>query len=300
MWTWTMQKCRTLIWVVCALLFSFPLSAQDDLLDLLAAQEKPVQDFATATFKSTRLLTGHSTELNAKGELQFLIGHRFGRLNAGLQDLFGIDNATIRLGFDYGLTPNINIGIGRSSHLKVVDGFFKWRILRQQKGLKNIPITATYLSNIYIGTLPWAEPNRENFFSSRLSYHHGLLLARKFSQKLSVQLAPSLVHRNLVVLAADRNTIFGLASGASVRLSGSMRLNVEHHWIMPGQIESKIGGEKVRNALGIGIDLETGGHVFQLHLTNSRGMTERFLMGETTGSWGAGDIHFGFNVSRTF
>lgn len=295
-----MQKCKHILLLLGVLAFLLPAKAQDDLMDLLAANEKPTQDFATATFKSTRLLTGHSTEVNAKGELQFLIGHRFGRLNTGLQDLFGIDNATIRLGFDYGLTDNINIGIGRSSHLKVVDGFFKWRFMRQQTGLKKVPITATYLTNIYIGTLPWAEPDRENFFSSRLSYHHGLLIAKKLSSQLSLQITPSIVHRNLVALAADNNTLFCVGSGASLRLSGSMRLNIEHHAILPGQIQSTIGGEKVRNALGIGIDLETGGHVFQLHLTNSRGMTERFLMGETTGSWLAGDIHFGFNVSRTF
>ena len=274
--------------------------AQDDLMDLLNESEAPITNYTIATFKSTRLISGHSVETNAKGVLQFLIGHRFGRLNSGWRDLFGLDNATIRLGFDYGLTENINIGIGRSSFEKTYDGLLKWRFLRQKSGEKNFPFTATAVSSIYLNTMEWPNPERENYFSSRINYHFSLLMARKFSELISIQLMPTIVHRNLVKTKEDENTIYSLGVGTSIKLSGSLRLNAEYYYIPEGQIFSTIGGEKIRNSLSIGVDLETGGHVFQLFLTNSRGMAEKFLVGGTTGNWLDGDIHFGFNVSRVF
>ena len=281
-------------------LLSFPLPAQDDLLDLLEQKEEPTVDYTIATFKSTRLVSGHSVETNAAGVLQFLIGHRFGRLNAGWRELFGLDNATIRLGFDYGISDNINIGFGRSSFLKTYDGTFKWRFLRQQTGAQEFPFTATWVSSIYATSHEWPNPDRDNLFSSRLSYHHAILLARKFSNAFSLQLMPTVVHKNLVPSTDDNNTIVTLGLGSSLRLTGSLRLNVEYYYVLPDQIDSPIGGETVKNAFSIGVDIETGGHVFQLHLTNSRGMTETYLAGETTGDWFDGGVHFGFNVSRVF
>lgn len=273
---------------------------QDDLLDLLESKQEPITNLTIATFKGTRVVSGHSVETNSKGVLQFLIGHRFGRLNSGYRDLFGIDNATIRLGFEYGLTDNINIGVGRSSFQKTFDGTFKWRFLRQKYGAKNFPFTATVVSSMYMDGQEWANPDRTNYFTSKLNYTHSLLIARKFKDAFSLQLMPTLVHRNLVKTIADKNTIFAMGAATSIKLTGSLRLNAEYYYIPPNQIFSKIGGETVKNSFSIGIDLETGGHVFQLHFTNSRGMTEKYLVGETTGSWTKGDIHFGFNVSRVF
>ncbi len=286
--------------VFCLILPGYNLKAQDDLMALLEAKEEPVTDYTIATFKTTRLVSGHSVETNGEGVLQFLIGHRFGRINSGWRDLFGIDMATIRLGLEYGISENLNIGIGRSSFQKVFDGTIKYRFLRQKSGHSNFPFTATWVSSIYATSMEWANPERENYFSSRLYYHHSLLLAKKFGNLLSIQLMPTLVHRNIVPNENDFNSILAFGSGASVRLTGSLRLNIEHYYLLPNQISSTIGGEKVRNSLSIGFDLETGGHVFQLHLSNSRGMTEPFLIGQTTGDWLAGDIHFGFNVSRVF
>jgi hypothetical protein len=275
------------------------LRAQDDLLGMLEDNEEPVTNYTFATFKTTRLVSGHSVETNAAGVLQFLIGHRFSRVNDGWRNLFGIDNATIRLGFEYGLTDNLNIGFGRSSFEKVFDFTAKYRVLRQKSGAENFPFTATIVSTAYINSLEWADPERENYFSSRMSYHHALLLARKFDG-FSLQLMPTVVHRNLVPTESDENSVFSMGGGASVQITGSLRANVEYYYILPDQINSLVGGEMVQNALSVGVDIETGGHVFQLHLTNSRGMTERYLVGETTGEWLDGDIHFGFNVSRVF
>lgn len=286
--------------LVSCLLLSSSVHAQDDLLELLNQKEEPVTNYTIATFKNTRLISGHSVETNGKRVLQFLIGHRFGRLNSGWRDLYGLDNATIRIGFDYGLTDNINIGFGRSSFQKTYDGMVKWKFLKQKSGAKNFPITATWVSSIYMLANEWPNPDRENYFSSRLTYHHSLLLARKFGDWLSIQLMPTAVHRNLVATQFDNNTVFSVGAGSSIKLNGSLRFNVEYYYFPSDQINSLLGGEEIQNSLSVGIDLETGGHVFQLHLTNSRGMTEKYLIGETTGNWGDGDIHFGFNVSRVF
>jgi hypothetical protein len=137
---------------------------------------------------------------------------------------------------------------------------------------------------------------RENYFTSRLSYHHALLLAKKFGDKFSLQLMPTIVHTNLVPETIDQNTIFAMGAGTSIKLTGSVRLNLEYYYLLPDQVFS----QDLTNSLSIGFDIETGGHVFQLHVTNSRGMTEQFLVGNTTGSWDDGDIFFGFNISRVF
>lgn len=293
-------KSPRLFTVVFAVILQFQVYAQGDLMSLLEEGDDTIVNYTFATFKNTRLITGHSVETNAEGVLQFNIGHRFGRVNSGWRNLFGIDNSTIRMEFQYGITDRLNIGLSRSSFQKTYDGMIKYKLLRQKTGAETFPFTATVVSNMYCLANEWPNPDRENYFSSRLSYHHSLLLARKFGGKFSFQFSPTVVHRNLVRLEGDRNTVFSLGSGASLELTGSLRLNAESFLIFPGQFESKIGGETVKSAFSIGVDLETGGHVFQMHLTNSRGMTEKILIGETTGSWANGDIHFGFNISRVF
>lgn len=276
------------------------LKAQDDLLDMLEQEEEPVVNYTFATFKSTRIVSGQSVETNSEGVLQFLIGHRFGRINSGWRDVFGLDNATIRLGVDYGITDDLNIGFGRSTFTKIYDGYVKYKFLKQKTGAKKFPFTATALASVSIRSDQWPNPNRKNYITSRFYYTYQIMLARKFNEWFSLQLTPTVVHRNLVNTKDDKNTVFALGAGTSVKMTGSLRLNMEYYFLVPGQIKSTIGGEKVRDSFSLGVDLETGGHVFQLHFTNSRGMIEKFLATETTGRWLKGDIHFGFNVSRVF
>lgn len=274
--------------------------AQDDLMAMLEAEQEPVVNYAFATFKTTRIVSGHSVETNGEGVMQFLIGHRFGRVNAGWRDLFGLDNATIRIGLDYGITDDLNIGFGRSSFTKAWDGFIKYRFLKQKSGAKKFPFTATAIASMMIRSDDWPVPTRENYITSRFYYTYQLLIARKFGEWVSLQIMPTVVHRNLVATAADNNTVFSMGFGTSVRLTGSLRFNMEYVWVIPGQIASPVAGEPVRDSFSMGVDLETGGHVFQLHFTNARGMHEKFLASETSGRWLDGDIHFGFNVSRVF
>lgn len=291
-----MSKSNILIFVFAWLFIPNITFAQDDLLDMLESSQEPTTDYTIATFKSTRLVSGHSIETNSRGVLQFMIQHRFGTLNSGWRELWGLDNSTIRLGFVYGITDQLNIGFGRASFMKTYDGMLKWRFLRQKSGASNFPFSFTVVSSIYLNSTEWADPNRENYFSSRLSYHHALLVARKFGDKFSLQLMPTVLHMNLVEATEDQNTIYALGVGTSLKITGSLRFNVEYYYLPKDQIKS----QQLTNSLSLGVDIETGGHVFQVHLTNSKGMTERFLVGNTTGKWGDGDIYFGFNISRVF
>ncbi len=269
----------------------------DDNNDLSKMQAEVMEktEYVTATFKTTRLINGHSVENTLKHILDFRIDHRFGTLNRGAYELFGLDNATMRLGFDYGLTDNLMIGIGRSTFEKTFDAFFKWKILRQSKGKHKMPVTLNYVPTIALKTLRWSDPNQKNYFSSRLFFTHQLIIGRKFSEGFSLQIMPTYVHRNFAAKVADPNDILAIGIGGRQKLTRRTSFNVEYYYQIPGY---KLPGST--NCLSMGFDIGTGGHVFQLHLTNSRGMTERQFIAENTGSWGDGDILFGFNISRVF
>lgn len=272
-------------------LFSY---AQD--LDLL--DDEPVAEqtnYAFATFKTNRVVNGHSIETVAKREMDLKISHRFGFLNTGPYELFGLDQANIRIGVDYGLTDDINIGFGRSNFEKTYDGLVKYKFLKQSSGAKKIPITATWVSTMGINSTRWPFPNRENYFSSRLHYTHQLLLARKFSEGLSVQLTPTVVHLNLVDSARFNNDILSLGLGIRQKLTARTSLNLEYFYVFPGQME-----EAKTNALSVGFDIETGGHVFQLFFTNAAAPFEKGFITDTRGDWLNGDVRFGFNVARIF
>ncbi len=279
------------------MLLAAPLFAQEDeesMLDLLGPEE-PVTNYASASFKTTRIINSHSIENTAKGVLDFKISHRFGQLNGGPYELFGLDQASIRLGFDYGLTDWLMIGVGRSSFEKTYDGFAKARILRQSSGEKNMPITLSFLSAMSVNSLRWADPERENFFSSRLFYTFQMIVGRKFNENFSLQLMPTVVHRNLVATAAEAHDVIAFGIGARQKLTKRVSVNIDYYYVLPDQLDPRY-----RNSLSIGFDIETGGHVFQLHFTNSTGMVEKSFITETTGNWLDGGIHFGFNVSRVF
>lgn len=274
--------------------------SQDSLLDELNETSEPVTVYAVGTFKGTRIINGHSIETLGKNELQYIISHRFGRVTDGWRNLFGLDNANIHFGLEYGITNHLMIGFGRSSYDKIYDGYAKYTFLQQSKGAKKMPLSLAAQASISVTSKQWDDANRKNYFSSRLYYSYQVLIARKFGDWFSLQLTPTMVHRNLVASAKDKNDVYAIGLGGSLRLTHSIRLNAEYFYLIPGQIYSTLNGEKVRNTLSIGVDIETGGHVFQLQFTNSRGMIEKHFITETTGNWLKGDIHFGFNITRVF
>jgi hypothetical protein len=287
------MKLRTLLLLTLLSLASPAIRAQDDLLSLLGDEE--TTNYATASFKTNRVINLHSLENTAAGVFDFKISHRFGTLNQGAYDIFGLDQATIRLGGDFGITNRLMVGYGRSTYEKTYDGYVKYKFLRQSAGKRNMPITAALMASAAVQTLKWQNPDRDNYFSSRLYYTFQLMLGRKFSDAFTLQLSPTLVHRNLVATKAEKNDVLALGIAGRIKLTKRIALNAEYIYVLPDQLAPQF-----KNALSIGFDIETGGHVFQLHFTNATGMMERGFITETTGDWTDGGIHFGFNISRVF
>ena len=288
-----------------------PAAAQDDLLSLLGEDSTEVE-YTTASFKATRVINGNSIENTAHGVLDFRISHRFGFLSSGSEEFWGLDQAFIRLGLDYGVTPRLMVGVGRSSYQKTYDGFVKYKLLRQCDAGCTMPLTLAFVAATSINGIPqstlWPYPEEERpfYFSHRMAYSFQLIAGRKFSESISFQLNPGLVHINLVEKADQTNDIFHLSGAGRVKLSKRVAINAEYFYVLPGQIPEPTAADlaagelPVRNSFSIGFDIETGGHVFQLHMTNSLAMFERGYITETTEQWSDGGIHFGFNISRVF
>lgn len=279
------------------------LLAQD--LDDLLAEENGASDdvyYTFATFKTTRLVNGQTVEQDAKGVLNFRISHRFGPPSEGrpLYNFLGLDQANIRLGFEYGVTDRLMIGVGRTKDPgKEYDGFLKYKLLRQSSGAKKMPLSISYFTSAVVKTgdpllLGWID-GQDYPSSARWSYTHQLLIAKKFNESLSLQLSPTLVHRNMVKTTLDANDVLACGFGGRYMISGSTSLNLEYFYVLPDQITSTY-----YNAFAVGFDIETGGHVFQLHLTNAVGMTEPAFITQTTEPFKATGIRFGFNLSRVF
>ena len=293
---------RTTICFVLIMMAAFPATAQEDTTDLLGQLEKEVMadkkkeiSYTTASFKTTRLINGHTIENVGKGVLDVKISHRFGKINQGVYELFGLDNATMRMGIDYGITRTLMAGIGRSTFEKTLDAFLKLKLLSQSTGRKNIPVTISYVPAMTLKTVKYENSTRKNYYTSRLAYSHQLLIGRKFSEGFSLQLMPTMVHHNLVTYTTEPNDLYSLGIGGRKKLTKRLSLNAEYYYQLP---DYKLTG--TNNSLSVGFDIETGGHVFQLHFTNSKGMNEKAFITQTTGEWKKGDIFFGFNISRVF
>ena len=276
--------------VAFAVTINSPLIAQDDLMDLV--DEPEGKQYTSATFKGSRVILGHSVETKHKKALEFLISHRFGRINSGGHNLYGLDNANIRLGLEYGITDNLNLGVGRSSYDKSYDAFVKYKFIRQ--ATNGAPVSMVLFNSLAVKTTPTEEDDPTYSFNDRLATVSQLLIARKFSSNLSLQVMPTFVHKNRVEIFDDNDQI-AIGVGGRIKLTQRLAFNAEYYYrINPP--ENSI----YKNSIAVGFDIETAGHVFQLHFTNSRGMTERTFISETAGSWGKGNILFGFNISRMF
>lgn len=275
--------------ILIGLVFPLFVSAQDDLLAQLEKQDSTTNGVVWATFKSTRVVNGHSVETMKKNHLDFRISHRFGRLNSGVHEFFGLDEATMRLGLEYGITDRLMAGVGRSTSLKAYDVFGKFKLIQQKEKL---PISVTLFGSIVAATA-----NRNLEFNDMLTYTSQILIGSKLSERLSLQLSPTLLHRNRPDVVGNEKQLLALGVGGRFKISKRVSLNGEYFYVFR---EKNVFTEIYDNSLSFGVDIETGGHVFQLHFTNSLGMIEKQFIGETEGSWGSGDIHYGFNISRTF
>jgi hypothetical protein len=278
------------------ILFFWQISAiaQDDLMNLIKDTVPDVEP-VRSIFNGTRIINGHSVETRGAGTLEVIFMHRFGSLNSGAYNFWGLDEAWIRLGLEYSITDDLTIGLGRSSYEKTYDGFLKYRFVEQTKGARNFPFTATAFVSMAINTLKPTDPEQEIQFSSRLSYAYQVIMARKFNKNLSLQLTPTLVHRNLVATPEENNDIFALGFGGRYKVSRRLALTLEYFYQFNNNTE-----QVNYDALGVGLEIETGGHVFQIVFSNSRAMIEKSFITETTGNFFDGDIHLGFNITRAF
>lgn len=276
---------------VCILFIVLPVFSQDDLLKELADETPATPTPVIATFSGTRLVNGHSVETRGKNVLELIITHRFGTLNSGAYELFGLDNSAVRIGLEYGITDRLMVGFGRSSSDKTLDYFGKYKVLRQSG---TMPVTVTLLGTAaYLG-LRNPELNQLST-TGKMAYVTQLLIARKFSSRVSLQLSPTYLYRATVNQAEAVNNLVSLGMGGRVKITKSMAVVLEYYLRL-----NENSTTPYRDAIGVNIEFETGGHVFQLVFTNTLGMVERHILAETSGNFFDGDIHFGFNITRAF
>jgi hypothetical protein len=269
--------------------------AQSEIDSLLGPTTEETH-YTTATFKSTRVINGHSIERMQAKQLDFRISHRFGEMNSGAYGFWGMDQANIHLSLEYGITDWLMAGIGRGNYEKSYDGFMKFSILRQSSGKRNMPISLSWFSSVAVNTLKFPNDGKTHYNSSRFSYVNQALIARKFNESFSLQLMPTYVHRNYVATETDYNDLVAMGIGGRYKLTKRISFNAEYYYVH----KPKYPSVTTYNPLSFGFDIETGGHVFQIMVTNSVAMIEKGFIGETTGNWAKGGAHLGFNISRVF
>jgi len=269
------------------------LNAQTDLLKGLE-DSIPKKEYISSAFKSTRVVNAHSMEMLGAGSMDFRILHRFGPIDQGFDQFFGLDQASMRMGFDFGVTKDLTLGIGRSTFKKDVDAFVKYRVVQQSKGPKSTPFSLIAFAGLSTYTYKNPDPTKPFTFSDRSAYYLQAIIGKKISTNFSMQLSPTLVHRN-IVQPNDEKDIYALGFGVRYKISKRMALIVDYFYVANG-FPNTFG----TNPLSIGLDIETGGHIFQLNFSNTAGMNERSFITETVNRWGKGEVQFGFNLSRTF
>lgn len=294
---------RIVLFALISIITSTSLIAQENLLDDLdqiATTEQPVDSVkkenprVLGVFFGNRVINGQSTETLPKNTMEFIIGHRFGRLNGGFYEFWGLDAASIRIGFEYSATDWLAVSVGRSSFLKTWDGYVKARFLSQKEN--GMPISAAlFLATAIDGRKDLYPDDRQTFFSQRLSYTSQLLISSKINKWLSLQLMPTISHYNLVETREDKNTVFILGGAARVKIKHNFGFSAEYYPRLTDNSNSNY-----KNAVAFGFDFSTGGHVFQIQLTNAQAMFDSGFMRQTTGNFWKGDIHLGFNITRNF
>lgn len=286
------------------MLFAVPflMNAQDDLLSEI--DTTATNETVASAFKSLKIVNLESTKLAAKGDFYFIVAHRFGFIDKGFDDFFGLDNANTQLKFLYGVNDWLTVHIGRSGFQETYDLAAKYRLYAQKEN--GFPVTVVGFNSVAINS----ELKEEDFpklqFENRLSYVAQVLISRKFSEKLSLEIAPSVFHENtlrdllddnnaLILPNPQDNTQFAIGLGGRYKLTNRWSVNVDYAAHL-----NRASQSNYKNPLSIGVDLETGGHVFQMHFTNAQAMHETGYLGQTVGDWSDGKIAFGFNLVRVF
>ncbi|MFC4476336.1 DUF5777 family beta-barrel protein [Flavobacterium chungangensis] len=263
--------------------------SQDDLLKSLDSTQTE-ESYSTATFKALQLVTLQTTKMPAKKEFYFVVSHRFGTVKDGFDSFFGLDNATTKLGGIYGVTDWLSVSLSRHTLNKMYETGLKYRVARQND---NFPLDIVGYSVADINTFLEKDQYPGLEFKHRLTYVQQVLISRKISEKFSLELVPSFIHKNLYTPDIERDNQFSFGGGGRYKITKRLSVNLEymHNFDKP---------DFYKNPLSVGLDVETGGHVFQLIFTNSQSMSESGYLTNASGDWGKGDFFFGFNLYRVF
>lgn len=282
---------KTFYTTLFAFLFCFPLLAQDDLLGELEAEAEPTQ-FEYPAFKAMKIANLQSTKVASAGDLYMYVSHRFGDLKDGVSTFFGLDNANTKIQMVRGFKGGFQVGLSRESFRRTYAASAKAIVLKQTD---KMPVAITAYTTINCNTLV-SEDAYEGFeFADRLSYVTQLLIARRFSEKFSFLVAPTFVRQNLVFETGQDHNQLAMGVGGRYKVSKRTSLNFEHVFNF-----SRVDDTVYRDVSSLGIDLETGGHVFQLLFTNAQSTNEPSFISNASGDWNGGAIFFGFNIVRVF
>lgn len=273
------------------LLFLFPLLTFSQ-TDLLNGVETPsAKEKVTSAFKALKIVNLESTKLAAKGDLYFVVAHRFGSIKDGFEGFYGLDNANTQIKFIYGVTNGLNVSAARSEF--AYDFATKYMLFPQIKD--GFPVTIAGFNSLSINNTLKESLYPKLQFKDRLTYVAQLLISRKFSEKLSLEIVPSFFHQNFVEDVDQSNSQYAIGFGGRYKFAKRWSLNMDYAAHL-----NRAPNSLYKNPLSIGFDLETGGHVFQMHFTSSQAIDEAGYLGRTTGDWTKGDIFFGFNLARVF
>jgi hypothetical protein len=313
-----MKRNRLAYLLVAVLVLPFFGYAQDDLMDMLDEVEPPKQEKVTATFKTTRVINAHSIETVKGKTIDVRISHRFGNIYSTRNDIdgpnsfFGLDNATdIRIAMEYGITDELMVGFGRSKVNRLIDGLVKWRFYNQTTDNKR-PLSLAFFGNIAVNPSKKATfysgvrdslvntYGSSKLFFHRLSYTAQLIIARKFSPSISIELLPTYVHRNFVKDPLDENSIFALGVAGRFKVSKRVAVIADYFYVFSPYRYNNTGPVPFYMPISIGVEIETGGHVFHIDVSNARGIISNNFLVESPESWEYAEIKLGFNISRVF
>lgn len=270
------------------------IAAQDDPLSLdnVATESTAIKE----AFNGSYLINNQTTNVLESGRLNVLIQHRFGEISDGSFNAYGLDYAAVRFGFEYGISDKLTAGLGRSSVGKNYDSYLKYRIKTQtQGGVNSFPVSVVLFSSAAFSSLELQRQNSihdNNQFVNQLVYTTELLVSRQFSEKFSLELIPAIIHRNSVLSSEYNTNVYSLSAGGRLKVSGRMHLTADYGYVF--------NNSAFENPAALGLDIVTGGHTFQVYVTNSVGMIEKEFLTATTGNIGAGNIRIGFTISRSF
>ena len=282
------------------------LNAQDGMDDFFE-EESTEKTPVIATFKSTHLINAPTNETVKKGTLDFRITHRFGDVatNGAGHTLLGLDNASnIRFSFDFGITDKLMIGVGRSKTNEHIDGNLKYRFIDQKKG--GFPFNIALYANVALTPRRAISETDLPKFTSRLSYAYQGIITSKLNWRASIGILPTFVHRNFVGNVPnpnngsfDENSLFAIGAMGRFKITQSIALIGEYFYTFSDYRKDNTAVPYYM-PLGIGVEIETGGHVFQMNYTNTSGIIANDYVPNSASNWLDGEFKIGFTISRVF